>query len=481
MRMSGWMAALAVVMALLFNSGSAQATAACGAIWHKATVYTAGMKVSQYGVNYTANYWTQGDDPMTHNGNGGPWTISSICHACEVAPAVPTGLTAVATSDLWTDLIWSTSAVPANCTVSGYKVYKNNVLVATTTGNNAPIYGLTASTAYNLSVRAIDSVGMSAASKVLRIRTLASGQNRGPTPVFAPYIDMSQAVSGNLPQIQKATGINHFTLAFVLSPGDCSAAWGGVGSIDNDTMPNGKTILSLVTAVRRRGGDVIISFGGAAGQEPALVCTTVASLQAVYQHVINRYRATSIDFDIEGGTLTNTASLTLRDKALVGIRAANPKLTISYTLPVNPTGLDSNGIAVLNKAKADGFDPDVINIMAMDYGSNVDNGGKMGMDAILAANNTALQIAAAKLTSRVGVTPMIGVNDVATEIFSPADATQLLQFSHPNPDIARLAMWSVNRDNGSCAGAKSASATCSGLAQKPYAFGKIFKEFEQPE
>jgi hypothetical protein len=225
---------------------------------------------------------------------------------------------------------------------------------------------------------------------------------------------------------------------------------------------------------------VIISFGGAAGQEPALVCTSVASLQAVYQHVIDRYQATVVDFDIEGGSLTKQATLVLRDKALRAIKTANPNLTISYTLPVLPNGLDFNGVNVLNTAVKDKFHPDVINIMAMDYGSNADNGGKMGLNAILAANNTALQIAAAGLTSRVGVTPMIGVNDVSTEIFKPADAQQLVDFAQGNPDIARLAMWSVNRDNGNCAGAQFADATCSGLAQKNYAFGKILDTFVNP-
>src|SRR5882757_3826021 len=118
MRFSAIITALFVSLAVLVNAGSAQAAPQCGAVWKAASVYTGGMKVSQYGVNYTANYYTQGQSPMTNNGTSGqPWTETSICHACEVAPTVPSGLTAVATSDTETDLIWSTSAVPANCTV----------------------------------------------------------------------------------------------------------------------------------------------------------------------------------------------------------------------------------------------------------------------------------------------------------------------------------------------------------------------------
>jgi hypothetical protein len=54
---------------------------------------------------------------------------------------------------------------------------------------------------------------------------------------------------------------------------------------------------------------------------------------------------------------------------------ANPGLTISYTPRVLPSGLDDNGIGVLASAKRDGFNPDVVNVRAMNYGASVDNGG----------------------------------------------------------------------------------------------------------
>src|ERR1035437_8728804 len=42
---------------------------ACAAAWVSTTAYaTAGTKVSRFGVNYTNNWWTQGDDPATNNG-----------------------------------------------------------------------------------------------------------------------------------------------------------------------------------------------------------------------------------------------------------------------------------------------------------------------------------------------------------------------------------------------------------------------------
>ena len=466
-------------LAILILLPMAAHAAGCDAPWKSGAVYTAGMEVSQDGVNYKANYWTQGDSPDSNNGTDGqPWRETGICAKCSVKPTVPAGLTAVATSDTETDLIWQASSVPLNCKVVDYTVFEDGVKLSTASGNNLAIGGLKPPSTYHFSVAAGDEVGASARSKAAAVKTAAAGQGRGPAPLYAPYIDMSQTESENLLAISKASGARYFTLAFVLSPGTCDAAWGGVGTVTKDQMPNGKTIQSLVNGLRAAGGDVVISFGGEAGREPALVCKTVASLQAVYQKVVNRYKAKLLDFDIEGGAVADKASLTLRDKALVGLRKANPGLTISFTLPVLPTGLDGNGVALLKTAKADGLEPDIVNVMTMDYGGEFDSqGNSMAARAIAAANNTALQIKAVGFPARVGITPMIGVNDDNAEIFTLDDAASVLSFAQPNPDIARIAMWSVNRDNGSCANTKYASDTCSSLKQGAYAFAKSWNAF----
>src|SRR5262249_48780114 len=75
--------------------------------------------------------------------------------------------------------------------------------------------------------------------------------------------------------------------------------WQGAGTISDDALANGTTILSQVKAIQAAGGDVTISFGGAAGQEAALTAMTAANLQAGYQSVIDRYHVHSLDFDIE--------------------------------------------------------------------------------------------------------------------------------------------------------------------------------------
>src|SRR3984957_11339637 len=69
--------------ALALASGSAaQASATCAAAWSSCAVYTAGNQASESGINYTANWWTQGNDPATNNGGSGsgePWTSNGSC------------------------------------------------------------------------------------------------------------------------------------------------------------------------------------------------------------------------------------------------------------------------------------------------------------------------------------------------------------------------------------------------------------------
>lgn len=61
---------------LLADSGT------CSAAWSESTAYLAGNVVSHEGNNFTANWWTQGNNPSTNNGeigSGQPWTISESC------------------------------------------------------------------------------------------------------------------------------------------------------------------------------------------------------------------------------------------------------------------------------------------------------------------------------------------------------------------------------------------------------------------
>src|ERR1051325_9477674 len=390
------------------SGGGGGGGGSCATAWNSTSVYTAGMTASVNGVNYQANFWTQGQNPATNNGgpgSGQPWTSIGTCSACTTVPSVPTGLQASGTTSNSTNLSWTASTVAVNCVLNGYTIFKNGVAAATTSSPNVTISGLSPLTTYSFRVAANDAAGSSGQSTAINVTT-----PNGPPPpppgskVFAPYVDMGLTADWQLLTIQQQSGIKVFTLGFVVGNGGCTPTWGGVGAtVANDTLPNGTTILSLVQGVRAAGGDVIISFGGASGTELALGCTTVSSLQAAYQAVLNKYSVNSstpvrLDFDIEGGATTDSASITRRNQALVGLKNANPGVVISYTLPVLPTGLIASGVNILNSVKASGLNLNVVNIMAMDYGSANDNGGQMGLSATQAASNTHNQVVDRKST-----------------------------------------------------------------------------------
>src|SRR4029078_6128210 len=70
---------LVFLLLCMARVGAAQT---CASPWNSTTVYTAGMTASLNGINYTANFWTQGQNPSTHNGgpgSGQPWTSNGSC------------------------------------------------------------------------------------------------------------------------------------------------------------------------------------------------------------------------------------------------------------------------------------------------------------------------------------------------------------------------------------------------------------------
>jgi chitinase len=310
-------------------------------------------------------------------------------------------------------------------------------------------------------------VGLATAGLVLGLDTQASAA-ANPGPGFpahysAPYAEMWNSPS-TLMAAYNATGNKYFTLAFIISQGTCNA------TINGDTAITDAGWNSAINSLRAVGGDVIASFGGASGNE-LTSCSTVAAMQAQYKRVIDQFNLTRIDLDIEGATLNNTAANDRRNTALANLQvqyaAAGRTLAIDYTLPVNPTGLESNSISLLNNAKSHNLNVSVVNIMTMDYGPAMD----MGAAAISAANALHTQLGqiwntktSAQLWAMEGNTPMIGVNDTAAEVFTTGNASSLESFA-ANNGIQLLAFWALGRDNQGS----------SGTPQSTYQFTNIFK------
>jgi chitodextrinase len=90
-----------------------------------------------------------------------------------IAPSVPTGLRAKVVSQTRASLTWAAST--DNVGVTGYRVYLNDVALATTTTRSFTHSGLTAGTTYNYRVSAFDAAGNESAwTDPVSVKTLVS-------------------------------------------------------------------------------------------------------------------------------------------------------------------------------------------------------------------------------------------------------------------------------------------------------------------
>ncbi|MFJ5679699.1 chitinase [Streptomyces sp. NPDC093097] len=295
---------------------------------------------------------------------------------------------------------------------------------------------------------------------------------------FAPYVDMSNSAEGRLDAAITGHGVKTYTAAFTIGAG-CNNIWGDTLPVGNDPYTDPE-----IAKAKSEGASVIISSGGAGGLPLAFTCTDQSQIDAGYQKEITAYGTDSLDFDIEGAAVADTAGVARQMTAIKDLKADNPGLTASVTLPVMPTGLTDDGVNVLKAAKAAGVTLDNVNIMTMDYGQGT--GTDMGAAAISAGKATLAQMQSVDsgyTYANLGITPMIGVNDDGST-FSLADATALANWAASN-GVGRMSFWSVSRDQA-CAfatkapakGATDAAQTtalasspvCSGVSQSPYAF-----------
>ncbi|MER6429746.1 cellulose binding domain-containing protein [Streptomyces sp900105245] len=305
--------------------------------------------------------------------------------------------------------------------------------------------------------------------------TGSTGSGTTASAGFAPYVDTSLYPAFDLVAAADATGVKTYNLAFVTDGGGCTPKWGGVTDLTGDG------VAAQIGALRAKGGDVRVSFGGASGSELATTCSSADALAAAYGKAVDAFELTKVDFDVEGGALPNTAANTRRAQAIAKLQKQHPGLDVSFTLPVMPEGLTQDGVNLLADAKANGVRTGTVNIMAMDYGPAYS--GDMGTYAEQAATATQAQVKSVLGLSdsaawkTVAVTPMIGVNDVSSEVFTVGDATQLAGFAKSR-GLGGLSMWSATRDKQCAGGTKpTADATCSSVAQDKYAFTKAFATF----
>jgi hypothetical protein len=305
---------------------------------------------------------------------------------------------------------------------------------------------------------------------------------------FAPYTDVTLYPEINLADTACNTGIHEFSIAFFTGNG-CTPVMAGASYQNPELQAD-------IRNLRAIGGDAIGSFGGEAGQELAESCTNVTALAQAYENVINYYGFTQVDFDIEGAATGDNAGIQRRVQAVqlaeAAETAAGHPFTVSLTLPVLPTGLpnwsNQNEVGIV-QSMAQVAPVKVVNIMTMDYGESWPSPAtststdQMGNLAIQAAQATETELAGifpqditAQLWKMIGITPLIGVNDQADEVFTPGDATQVAGWATSH-GIGRLAFWSTTKDQQCPGDANEGDAnTCSSVTQTPWEFSSIFEK-----
>jgi chitinase len=302
---------------------------------------------------------------------------------------------------------------------------------------------------------------------------------------FAPYVDVT-TTPGYEFQAPNLNPARQVVLGFVVADpaAPCTPSWGG-----NYSLNQAGVELDLDRRIRQfqdDGGDVIASFGGSSGTELADSCNSLTGLEDAYSVVIGRYHLDTIDVDLEGSALGDSAAIRLRSRALAALQQAKAArhgtLAIWLTLPCEPAGMQANALAVVQSALGAGVDIAGVNVLATDFGTPSDPSPEMGLsvEAALASVHAQLEVAYAhagiELTSRqawekLGATVMIGANDVPGEIVTVGDASAISAYA-AEVGLGRLSMWSLNRD-APCA-KLTPGYDCSGTAAKALEFATVF-------
>lgn len=306
-----------------------------------------------------------------------------------------------------------------------------------------------------------------------------------PSHVFAPYFE---AWTGQSPAtLSQQSGAKWLTMAFLqtAAAGSCTVYWNGTSS-----MPVSSSVFgSDFSTMRSNGGGTIPSFGGysadTGGTEIADSCTSVSSIAGQLENVVTTYNVNRIDFDVEANSLTNSAGIDRRNKAIAQVEtwaaSTGHSVQFSYTFPTFPTGLQSDTLAVLQNAISNKARIDVVNIMTFDYYLGTTQ--EMATDTETAAAGLESQLASlyptkssSQLWGMIGVTEMIGIDDFGSaETFTTSDGSAVKSWA-VSKGIDEISFWALQRDNGGCPGVKGQSS-CSGIAQTTWSFSQTFEPF----
>lgn len=331
-----------------------------------------------------------------------------------------------------------------------------------------------------------------ALSALLASHAAPAGAQPGAAIALSPYKDVSLGIDPAHPLIATAvhggaavplpggpgwpSGLQALTWAF--ATGECGdERWGPF-----DTAAFAR--LNVAAFADAKVG-YTIATGGEAGIFTCASAPGMARFMARYESPLLQ----GFDFDIEGAqTDAQIASLM---QQIRGAQLRRPGLQWRFTLATHAANdgsqqsLNRTGERVLAALAAAGVQAPVINLMVMNYGPAaarhcVRRGDDcdMAASALQAARNVRQRYGLPM--SRIALTPMLGINDVARNIFTLEDARQMVDAAR-QAGLAGLHFWSLDRDRSCADNAAGLSPLCHGLPGLPaLQFSQALQQALQP-
>ncbi|WP_193570328.1 carbohydrate-binding protein [Luteibacter yeojuensis] len=393
------LSAIALGLSVLFPLHEARA-AECAPAWEAGKVYTGGNTASENGVNYIANWWTQGNEPATNNGGSGsgqPWTSQGSCTGGGTPPDDPPDNPPDNPPPATGDLLFSPyKDITINLD------WNTNIMSTMVTGTRLPVVG-----SGSLVSTQVPNLG----AITLAFATGECGsENWGGVPAAA-------FASANIARLNNA-GIN-----YVVSTG------GQAGVFTCPSATGMASFLSRYMGPHMVGVDFDIEGGQTPAQLNALVSNAVYA-ESLYPNLRFSFTlATLAASDGSFGGVNPTGDAVVRAVKASGLKNYTINLmTMDY-------GTAGPGICVVANGKCD-----------------------MGQSAVQAVRN--LQHTYGIPLTKIEITPMIGVNDVSSETFTVADIDTVTSYAVTNK-LAGVHFWSLDRDNP-CGGG-FASPTCNSV------------------
>ena len=209
------------------------------------------------------------------------------------APSAPSNLTCTATTGRGATLQWDAST--DNVAVTGYYIYKNGVLVGSTTNTNFVVSNLTPASTFNFEVKAFDAfANLSDASNTCQAKT----QKPDPETYLSDILwDALNSNSYRLPSLDKSTDGNPIILAGttypkglgVHAPSAITYNLGGVYyrftsivGLDNEVSANSGSTAATVAFIVYGDGEVLYDTGVMHGSDaPVSIDLNIKGVQTL--------------------------------------------------------------------------------------------------------------------------------------------------------------------------------------------------------